>query len=409
MELMLVPGSHPFELLNGFGCRDPIVSPANAANALKNPYLVGANYDDPFRVVPYGILGPFFMSQVIPASLIPPGLGVTPPAYSMPNLFRFFDFFQVPSRFAGTDTVLSPVPQTATAFGVDPSRPSSIPPENIPRRLYPPFNRISRFREPGKMNINTIANPGVWAGLVNGTTDTPISGSPQAQTTVQWLKVMLSRRGSTPTIANIPAFALKPDPVPNLLVDPPLDTTGAPLPTYFAAPFRSYAGTYLVPTAGMRLFNGGLFKGTSPALPRNEIDSTLLRMDQFTAMSPLFSNAVSVNASFTPTEVNGPSYADPVGNAAVFYRSMHKLSGLTTTRSNVYAVWVTLGFFECDSVPQDEGHPDGYRLGREAGIDTGDVRRHRAFFIVDRSIPVGFQRGEAHNTEKAVLLRRFIE
>ena len=417
-ELMLVTALHPFELLHGFGCRDPIVSTTNVTKFLKNPYLIPVSIppnndpipnDDPFRVVPYGILGPFFMSQVVPSGLG----GIQPPAYSLPNLFRFFDFFQVPSRFAGTDTVLNPTPLAATAFGVDPS-PPSLPPENMARRLYPPFNRVPRFREPGKVNINTIANAGVWAGLVNGTSDTPFGSlTPAQQTYVQWVKVMLSRRGSTPDLTSIPAFLAKADPVPNLLVDPPRDIFGGLLPTYFAAPFRSYAGVYLVPTANMRLFNGGLFKPTSGSpipIPRNEIDATLMRLDQFTAMTPLFSNSVSVNpTTFQTNEVTGPPFADPVGNASTYLKSLHKLGGLTTTRSNVYAVWVTLGFFECDQVPIDEGHPDGYRLGREAAIDTGEVRRHRAFFIVDRSIPVGFQRGEAHNTEKAVLLRRFIE
>ena len=48
---------------------------------------------------------------------------------------------------------------------------------------------------------------------------------------------------------------------------------------------------------------------------------------------------------------------------------------------------------------------------QEAGSrsDTGEIKRHRAFYIFDRTIPVGFERGENHNVEKAVLLRSFIE
>ena len=53
--------------------------------------------------------------------------------------------------------------------------------------------------------------------------------------------------------------------------------------------------------------------------------------------------------------------------------------------------------------------PDGYTLGRELGIDTGEVERHRAFYIIDRTIPVGFQRGQDLNSEKAILVNRFIE
>ena len=51
----------------------------------------------------------------------------------------------------------------------------------------------------------------------------------------------------------------------------------------------------------------------------------------------------------------------------------------------------------------------GYSFGREIGADTGDIRRHRAFYIIDRSIPVGFIPGEDFNTEKAILLKRYIE
>ena len=54
-------------------------------------------------------------------------------------------------------------------------------------------------------------------------------------------------------------------------------------------------------------------------------------------------------------------------------------------------------------------YPDGYQLGKELGIDTGEQVRHRAFYIIDRSIPVGFQRGQNLNVDKAILLSRMIE
>ncbi len=87
---------------------------------------------------------------------------------------------------------------------------------------------------------------------------------------------------------------------------------------------------------------------------------------------------------------------------------------MLTTRSNVYAIWITVGYFEVKYNQQgakgiDAQHPDGYELTTELGIDTGEVKRHRAFFIYDRSIPVGFQRGENHNVEDGIVLQRFIE
>jgi hypothetical protein len=56
-----------------------------------------------------------------------------------------------------------------------------------------------------------------------------------------------------------------------------------------------------------------------------------------------------------------------------------------------------------------EWYPDGYELMQEMGSDTGEVVRHRAFYIYDRSIPVGFERGKDHNFADGLLLKRFIE
>ena len=82
---------------------------------------------------------------------------------------------------------------------------------------------------------------------------------------------------------------------------------------------------------------------------------------------------------------------------------------MLTTRSNVYAVWITVGFFEVERVPVDEGHPDGFQIVGELGADTGEVERHRAFYIIDRTRPVGFQRGQNLNVDDAILLKRIIE
>jgi hypothetical protein len=43
------------------------------------------------------------------------------------------------------------------------------------------------------------------------------------------------------------------------------------------------------------------------------------------------------------------------------------------------------------------------------GSDTGEIRRHRAFYIYDRSIPVAFERGQNHNVHRGLLLQRIIE
>ncbi|HOA53003.1 MAG TPA: hypothetical protein PKI05_12185 [Thermogutta sp.] len=110
-----------------------------------------------------------------------------------------------------------------------------------------------------------------------------------------------------------------------------------------------------------------------------------------------------------------------------------RLGNLVTTRSNVYAIWVTIGYFEVQpvaevmqpdpNVPDNflingmsfspaeiaEIYPDGYMLGQELGSDTGEIKRHRAFFLFDRTIPVGFRRGYDLNVDQGLLIKRIIE
>jgi hypothetical protein len=73
-------------------------------------------------------------------------------------------------------------------------------------------------------------------------------------------------------------------------------------------------------------------------------------------------------------------------------------------------VWITVGYFEVESAgTPDTTRPDGYQFGAEIGIDQGQIQRHRAFYMVDRSIPVAFEPGENHNVDKAVILRRYVD
>ena len=118
---------------------------------------------------------------------------------------------------------------------------------------------------------------------------------------------------------------------------------------------------------------------------------------------------------------------------------MQRLSGLTTTRSNVFAAWVTVGYFEVErcnpgvnmpAVDPDGNpltiadltnpgykwyyyyqaiYPDGYTYGKELGEEFGETKRHRGFSIIDRSIPVDFRRGNSVNYEDVILMKRVIE
>jgi hypothetical protein len=288
------------------------------------------------------------------------------------HAYRLLEYVQVPSRFVGTELLLNPSHFKNHLLPSPPNTPNQIAnPISLNPSFLTPFNRVSAYRDPGRVNINTIFHSRVWNALFDG-----YSGP-------SYDAVVASRRGFAADINT-----LLPTPDPNF-------------PTYFANPFRPPGHGGLAPLAH---------------LERHDIETTLLRSNAIPpdyadppdapppARDPLFQGGhVGTNAASLASTHHR--------NSHFRYNALRRLGNMVTTRSNVYAIWITVGYFEVESNPGgvDTFHPDGYRVAQELGSTDGQRRRHRAFYIVDRTIPVAFEPGQDHNIERCILLRRFIE
>ncbi|MCH2114401.1 MAG: hypothetical protein MK171_05770 [Pirellulales bacterium] len=287
------------------------------------------------------------------------------------GLHRVLEYLHVPSPFVDTETWLNP-----ENFG------NVVDSRSDPRyRRQPPFNRISNYREPGRVNSNTISSQSVYNGLFHRSIGSVAHPGPG------WETFVASRR-SYGTGGDL------------LQLDPAS-------PTFFANPFRSADAGDLVPLDSLG----------STDMTQEGVNCTMLREGAL-AGEPLFA------ASSNPQPYN-----DYNRNSHFRYQPLTRLDNLTTTRSNVFAAWVTVGFFEVDEAPDRQAfgaahpslsedelehlyhrvYPDGYQFGKEAGSDTGDIQRVREFAIIDRSIPAAFEPGSDHNAQRTIRLRRRIE
>jgi hypothetical protein len=194
-----------------------------------------------------------------------------------------FDAVNVPTRFAGNRRTYTRDHSADTGiFGIT-----------------NPANQLSNFREPGRVNLNTVVSDDVWNAVVAGPLASPIASRTSA--------------GFTGTAV----------------------LSGTAAQSMITLLSLSATGTTVV-------------SDTDPALV------------SATALNPL-------HAIYTAT----------------------RLANTVTTRSNLFAIWITL---------------------RESTADDPDsVKYRRAFYIVDRSLPVGYEEGKDHNVLDMIRLRRIIE
>jgi hypothetical protein len=251
------------------------------------------------------------------------------------------DFVAIPSRFAGLyTTVDNTASNTAalTALGFD----------NLPT------SQISHYREPGRINLNTIADPSAWRamlGSVDALGPIAVGGSNDPD---------IDQANAPPNLDRLPRWS-------ESLFGPSREQ-GAQQP----------AGNAGTAALSLRDF----FRKVPGPPPANE--------DPNTPPVPL---ATPRNGGFLDEHIGlVNAHRDTSRNVYFRYRTMSDLAERTTTRSNVFAIWITVGYFDVAT-----------------GIEVSPVVRNRGFYIFDRSIPVAYEPGKNHNVRDAILLRRIIQ
>ncbi len=415
-----------------------------------------------------------------------PNLTATGSALKRSDFVRIFDLVDIPSRFNGTEDFFSEeLPTSYTAGGFQAFNSNAVASQPSPTSgstFYNngsangwngwesyrfPYNRASKMREPGKINLNTLYDRNVYQALVGdnsaawlpktSTTDpTPIDG---------FTRFLFARRGIPIALGNNDNDANS----YGSTIAPAADQaiTGVPAniramlpnvayPSLINNPFRpaSAADLMPVPVYADRTAAAGSLRHNMTMRNQSPVDATILRRD--IALGPADEQPLF---SFSAQTVVRPTPVDHLEHPYFRFQDQEQLANKVSGTSNVFAIWVTIGYFEVEPnyvnretpgqnglgastglplgfvtpaqivqaagtggvsqylannsnyihIEYDVNHPDGTRLGAELGSDDATFARHRAFYIVDRSIPVAFEPGKTHNTERCVLLKRFIE
>ncbi|MFM9118521.1 MAG: hypothetical protein ACKOU6_20415, partial [Planctomycetota bacterium] len=266
-ELLLVPGSSPSRLLAEFS-QYTVPQNNNGPPQARGMYLeVAEGYQH--------LLNFFHAFQgSAPATQGQPG--------ASQQLVRLFDFIETPSPYAGAERWYP----AGTAVGF-----ATVPDANTFR---PPFNYLSRFRDPGRININTISDPREFQALTAMFQHyNNINGSPNL-----FDRFVESRRGYSAAEYN-------------------------DYPTIFANPVRTAMSADLMPDV-------------KQMRKRNAVEATLLRPDPLTLTGnqpqPLFDffNMNPDQANDLANDLAFETYRNPYFR----YRGLSRLSNLVSTHSN---------------------------------------------------------------------------
>jgi hypothetical protein len=306
---------------------------------------------------------------------------------------RLLSLVEVPTRSNRADTTLGPYEITAAMLDAS-SR--------------------GFFRTPGKINLNTLRHPDVLAGLVDEGdiyTLTYSNAYPPAPPTspLAGLQVPLSLPDKNGDQVSVPAAAVRDwwlqfltardgiDPLPLASGGSGLPLAGLPPTVSGVAPPAGSAvagGSHEFRDAGFSAFGPVDVNGYNGTL-----ESTILRT--------LAGDPVTPNTGTVPAYPYSRRQLLEVGSAAghlaeadtsvapavptdytARHRVLSKILQNTTTRSNVFLVWMQVDFFQARDINPPNGVVRiGQMLPQPGGPSTGGATTpgYRSFFVIDRS------------------------
>jgi hypothetical protein len=187
--------------------------------------------------------------------------------------------------------------------------------------------------------------------------------------------------------------------------------TGVPLPSGITPPQTPPRRLFQLPDATVNSNAGKSPSSTAPYQYNHPAYTN-------TVLSNTFSNLFFDDTSGGTNANLGANSAGTVtdNRQHPYYRSelLQKIMNLTTPRTQQFAVWVTVGFFEVVK----PGNPQMGRidprlvmdqLGQEVGKSTGKNVRFREFFILDRTRATGFNPRNPGDFRDLIIYRRRIE
>jgi hypothetical protein len=341
MELLSVPLYSPSTLTQS------VAAMSNTANnyiadEAPSPALAGRTY------MPLVAQAKFFRPQH------PLNVGVAAATQQLDNRwYRLFELVEVPSR---SNAVVETYFQTQ----------------------YQWIAPYSLQRVPGRMNLNGTRYPenlfallddGNLFSVANYQTDGAYTDNFEGSARNWWQQLLTSRDGSDPQILSAYNTAngttLTSFPVP-----------GSPA----ARPIRSFSSFERNPTA----YNATTIAAGNPMPPFGTDDTLFKTLPNDGSLGSL-ANIPANGSSIGQRRMFEARTVADVGNNTVDpytrQRLLAKIAGNTTNRSNVFIVWMSVGFFEAYQ-PDPTNNPNIIQIGAE----MSDQPRRRGFFVVDRSL-----------------------